>query len=398
MITDDQVVALLRDAGSAGPLPTPVDPAVATTRARRDRTRIRGLTGLAVASVAIALLLSTGTPWLATAASGDPATAASTRLMNLGLVVLGIAALSIPLLAIAVPFALRLPETARRRSALGAYWGVVALAVLSFTTYTTTTFLVWPQDALRQPMNIYLPYVAAADAVLCTVVALMLLARRRLRPSSVPPVSGTLWLFFAFLSGTWLMWVAYQQFVERWLLVRGTMTSFDAYGFLALAVLIGGAALFGAFAARRSSRRRGQVVGGTLLVVGSAGIGGWGGLLLDARSSTGVSFGGPAAFVVLLLAAAVAVAVIGARAWVGGRAAGPWVTALLAAVAASGAFSTGLRALTALSMVARIGQEHRVLPQALWAVALGLLSIGFAYALDRRLGSEPDADADEISR
>ena len=49
MITDDQVATLLRDAGNAGPLPSPLDPAAAVARARTDRTRSRALAGLAVA-------------------------------------------------------------------------------------------------------------------------------------------------------------------------------------------------------------------------------------------------------------------------------------------------------------------------------------------------------------
>lgn len=392
MITDDQVATLLRDAGSAGPLPAPLDAGVAVARARRERTRVRGLVGLAGALVAIGLVALGDLPARVRAAGGGGADRAADPTPTL--VVLAGAALALVVAAIATPFVLRLDERSRLRAVLAATWGAFALATGSLTMYPTASLLVSPSHLVDGVPRGWALSAGIWESVVLAVMVLALLARRRLRPGSLRPVSGALWLVGALHLGYWFAAVLYLQLLDRVGSRFGRAVDFDLWSLLPLAVVVVMTAGLGLLALRGDPRWRSRVTGSTVLVASAASMGLWASTLYD--FSVAVTTTEAARwFVLTALLLSLAGAVLGAW-WALPPGSRRWTTAVVAALAASAATTAGTGSTTALQTTSRIGHEASAFGGMVVAVVVALVAVVLVALLDRRTRVAEPPEADDL--
>ncbi|MFN8149062.1 MAG: hypothetical protein U0R76_16565 [Candidatus Nanopelagicales bacterium] len=190
MITDDQVAALLRDAGNDGPLPRPLDPSYAVAQARRGRTRTQALSGLAVALAAVLVLTEPGRVLLAASTGATTGTTTGSWFWAylapiLLLVLLGC--------ALATPLARRLREESRARRLLAALWGVLALLLASLLS-SYVGYLLSPSHVAARNATLRHALVRPGALVPVVLAAGPLLGRRALRSTSIRPVTGAVWL------------------------------------------------------------------------------------------------------------------------------------------------------------------------------------------------------------
>jgi hypothetical protein len=390
VITDDQVVALLRDAGSAGPLPRPLDPRDVVSRSRAGRTRTLALAGLGTALAAVVVLTEPGRVLLAQAASGG--TSPQGRGLFPGLLPAVLLLVVIVASAVATPVAARLPEEAGARRALAAVWGVLAILVAGLFSEWGGVFLVpsrWeflqsPRPLQPIALMVLAPTVVAAGA---------LLARRVLRPSSMHPVSGAVWLSLSLMSGWALASLAYLPVSNP---APGTT---DVGAVVALAAGLAVAVALGAAAYRRlppgSPWRR--AAGLTLLVAatGAATI-----LCLELWSALGagkLTLARTGGVVWLAVAAVILVglALLGAR-LAFGSAVRTWVTAVLAVAVVPLAVQSGQSLISAMQPDVKTGVVHPA-PGLLWACLLAILAVTALVLLDRRT-SRQEAAEDAVDR
>ena len=379
MITDDQVAALLRDAGNAGPLPRPLDPTVAVAQARRDRSRTHGLAGLAVAVVAVAVLTGPGRAVLSQAAAGGETGDGEDRrpfILGLGLLVAVFV-----LLGIATPFARRLPARAALRSFVAAGWGALGLAEVGVSA-TLGAWLFYQPDLRDSYLDgQLLLYLGGETAVVVAVGALCLWLRRLLLPTSVRPLTGALFLLASLQAGTWVGIAMLSQ------VVLGRVSSgVTPTALVGLLVLLLAALGFGAAALRGTRRVLARAGGMTLLMIGAryVAVAGYDLVISLMRTPAGQPNRAAAtAFVVVTLAVGVAVAAGGARLW-RGPAARPWSASLLAVLAATSTLAAGSLLETAATVSRPDGRSFTVVSGFGWGLALALLGTVALAAVDRR--------------
>jgi hypothetical protein len=284
---------------------------------------------------------------------------------------------------VATPFARRLPEGARRRSLLAAVWGVLSLVVLGVLGSELAAFLVTP-DALVDMMR-GTPRVGAilglseglglVSFVLCW---LALLARRALRPASLPPFRGALWVTLAVEAGYWVSIVGLAPVLRA----RGTasLAGVAAFGVLVLvAVAVGTWCSRGRFGLRSLQR----VGGVTLLVAGSACLSAVGleALQVLPRALTEGRGSGSVALVVLVgLALAASIAGAGLALPPGER---PWARRLLAVLTTAAPLAAG--SLLFQSLVgSRPASTVSAVQEQMVVVLLAVAAVTALVVLDRR--------------
>ncbi len=394
MITDDQVAALLRDAGTAGPLPRPLDPSDAAARAGRGRTRTEALSGLAVALAAVLVLTEPGRVVLTTATVGATAPVSpgwSPEYLPPVLLLLVLLAS-----ALATPLALRLRVDAVPRRLLAAVWGVVAILVVGLFSSEWGVFLVPSRWELLRGTRFFQPWPWLVLLVPPVVVAAgALLGRRALRPSSIRPVSGALWLSVCLMCGWALASLAFQP------------VSDPAPGSTPLAVVALAAALAVTVGLGAAARRRlppgspwRLSSGATLLVVA-----------VSAATSLGIEVpqvlnlvtrrphAGVVTWLVVVTAVLICLALVGAR-----LALHPqrrtWLSAVLAVAVVPLSVQSGQSLMSAMQSDVRTGAVHPA-PGLLWAGLLAVLAVAALVAVDRRTSSPAVVDgsgADSTAR
>ncbi len=392
MITDDQVVALLRDAGNAGPMPAPLAAGDAVARARRDRTRFGGLVGIAAAVVAVGLVASADLPAPVRAAGGDGV--GGTPDPGPTLFVLAGAALAVVLAAIATPLALRLGERSHVRAVLAATWGAFALAVGSLTMYPTASLLVSPSRLVDGVPRNWALLAGSWESVVLLLMVLALLARRRLRPGSLRPFCGALWLVAALHLGYWFAAVLYLQILDRVGSRYGAAASFDRYSLVALALVIVAALGLGMLALRGQPHARSRVLGGTVVVASAGAAGVWASTLYSFAVSVTTT---EAArwFVLSALVLSLGAAALGAMVALP-PAPRRLTTALVAALAASASTTAGSGTTTALQTTARIGHEASAFGGMVASVLVALVAVALVALLDRRTRMAGPPSAGEL--
>jgi len=392
MITDDQVADLLRDAGNDGPLPRPLDPAVAVSRARRSRTRTQGLVGLAAVLGLIAAVEAPTRSVLDQALGAGSSTVPAEQHWWAALMPVWALLLVLVVAGLATPVALRLPEAERRRTLLAATWGVLSLVVLGVLGSWLAAFLVTP-DTLVDNLRVtpraaaILGWSAGLGLVSFVLCWIALLARRALRPAALPPFRGALWVILAVEAGYWVSIVALAPGLGS--RFTPSLAGVAAFGVLVLVALAVGTWCSRGRFGPRTLRRVGGV---TLLVAGSACLSAVGleALQVLPRALTEGRAAGAVALVVLVaisltvsLAGAVLALPPGARPWAGRLLAVLATAAPLAAGSLLFQSLTGSRPVGALSAV-----SERMVVVLLVAAAVSALG-----ALDRRPARATGHDA-----
>ena len=383
MITDDQVADLLRDAGNDGPLPRPLDPSVAVVRARRSRTRTEGLVGLAVVLGLVAAVGAQTRPALDHPLGGGSSTVPAEQHWWAAVMPVWALLLVLVVAGVSTPFARRLPEGARRRSLLAAAWGVLSLVVLGVLGSWLAAFLITP-DALVDNLRVtpravaILGWSAGLGLVSFVLCWLALLARRALRPASLPPFRGALWATLAVEAGYWVSIVALAPVLGS--RFTPSLAGVAAFGILVLVALAVGTWCSRSRFGQRSLRRVG---GGTLLVAGSACLSAVGleALQVLPRALTEGRASGAVALVVLVavsLAASLAGAVLALPP--GQR---PWAARLLAVLTTAAPLAAG--SLLFQSLVgSRPASTISAVQEQVVVVLLAVAAVAALVVLDRR--------------
>lgn len=381
MITDDQVVALLREAGSAGPLPRPLAPSLVVEQGRRSRTRAHALVALTAVVGLVAAAGTTGRSAVDQAIGGvsaaHPVTQQSAWLPVWALLLVFAVA------GVATAFALRLPELARRRSLLASTWGVMSVVALGVPGTQLAAFLGYPDTLID-----HLRETPGAGAIVERLVGLMVVsfalcwiaqvARRALRPAAPPAFRSALWLTFAVEAGYWLSLIGLATVLG--FRSRASAPGVATFGALVLAALAAGAWCSRGKADLRSPRHVGGV---TLLVAGSACLSTAG---LDALQvlpralSDGRTTGALA--IVLMVAVCAAPALAGAALALpeGER---PWTARLLAVVSTAAPLAAGTLLVDSLTVSRSVGAISAVEAQTV-AVLLVVAAVAALMTLDRR--------------
>jgi hypothetical protein len=375
VITDDQVVTLLRDAGNDGPLPRPLDPTHAVAQARRGRTRTQALSGLAVALAAVLILTEPGRVLLAASTGGtsSPSTpnAFPTVLVPIALVLLLLGC------ALATPAARRLREDSRARRLLAALWGVLALLLASLLS-SYVGYLLSPTNVETLNAGRFgTPWVALVLLVPVVLAVGPLLARRALRSSSIRPVSGAVWLSLG-LGCSWSLGeLALLPVIDPG---RGR-TLWDV---VALAAAIAAVVGIGAAARRRlpAGAPWRRSAGDTLLLVAAGASTTLGLVLPEALPPTTRASALGAGWILAGVAALLALAVVGAR-WALAPGHRTWpTTGLSVAVVLLSTLASGAL-LEALRLDSGTGAVHPT-SGLLWAGLLVVVATAALVVVDRR--------------
>lgn len=375
MITDDQVASLLREAGSAGPLPRPLDPGTAVARARAARQRGQAVLGLAVAASLVVLVAAIGRDASSQAAGGGGTEPVGPYWWALAPLVLQPAVLVLG--GIATPFVRRLPLTSGVRVGLAAVFGVLAVSLLSFSV-ALAAVAASPELILSLRGGV-LVYVAAEIGVVLLLGGLSLLGRRVLRPGSLRPWSGVVAGILAFQAGA-----AVCMILLRPAYIPSRSPSPFALMVVALLALLAVVAARGAKRGSASGSSWSRPAGAVLLLASAAGASMVASALLGLLGN-GAHERGTVLLVTLLVGFA-AGGVLGGRLALGWKGRG-WRPGVLAALAAIPAALAG----TSLDNVSRGSTGSLQLPTS--ALAAGVVLAGLAVlalvALDRSIPPDP---------
>lgn len=384
MITDDQVVALLRDAGNDGPLPRPLDPTYAVAEARRGRTRTQALSGLAVALAAVLILTEPGRVLLTAAAGG--ATVARSPGVSPAYLAPVLLALVILAAGLATPFARRLRDDAVLRRLLAALWGVLALLLAGL--FPEGGVLLAPSywEALSGG-RFWSPWAGLVVVVPILLAAGALLARRTLHPASIRPLSGAAWLNLCLACGWALAALVVQPVTNS---ARGG-TALDA---VALAAALAVAVALGAAAHRRlpTGSPWSRSSGATLLVVATSSATILGLMVPPAfRGVTGSLRAGGAAYLVVAAVVLVVLALVGARLALPSQARSR-LTGVLAVAVVPLSVQSGQSLMSAMAADPRTGVVHPA-SGLIWGGVLAVLAVAALVVVDRC--TSPPAVEDE---
>lgn len=383
MITDDQVVTLLRDAGNAGPMPAPVDARDVVGIARRERTRSRAAVGLVVALCLIAAA-TIGAPHalLATPEAGAPTTASW---WPWPVVIPAVLLVALAAVSLAVR---RAPAGSTRRTVPAALWGVAAFTLLLLSWPVLYSLLMYLSPPLPKSIQIKWAGVAAYLGV-AALAWLSLIVRQRLlaRPRGSMLISSC--LTASTISALVLSWLLLAQVLAPARKGTGTLVA-AVVGLAVVAVLLGWVA-----SRRVGSDRPGRTaVGGYLLMVGAAATVVWFGQVVLLRTDAPVRWGMLGGFVAIGLVAA-ALAAVGAW-WVerpgprrAARTLSTWAAAVIT-VAAGHELSTTIW--SGLQSVAREPHEG-FLGYLLWGAGMTLAATWLLVQRDRRVAPWPDLSA-----
>ncbi len=387
MITDDQVAALLRDAGNDGPLPRPLDPTYAVAQARRGRTRTQALSGLAVALAAVLVLTEPGRVLLTAAAGG--ATVPSAPGVSPAYLAPVLLALVILAAGLATPFARRLRDDAVPRRLLAALWGVLALLLAGLLPEGGVLLAPSYWEALSGS-RFWSPWAGLVVLVPILLAAGALLARRALRPSSIRPLSGAVWLTLCLACG-WALGALVVQPVTH--SARGGAL-LDA---IALAAALGVSVALGAAARRRlpTGSPWSRSAGATLLVVATSSATILGLMVPPAfRGVTGSLRAEGAAYLVVATVVLVVLALVGARLAMPPQTRSR-LTGVLAVAVVPLSVQSGQLLTSAMAADPRTGVVHPA-SGLIWAGVLAVLAVAALVLVDRRTAPAPiDRDVDD---
>jgi hypothetical protein len=386
VITDDQVATLLRDAGTAGPVPAPVDGYVVAARARAQHARRRAAAGggAAVALLAIGVTVATSS---GTGGSELPLTSfgPASRQQQPGDVARTVVLVGgvLALLTVLTLLGRRTAPTSLGRSVLAAIWGLVPVVLVLLAGPYTSYLLLWGAVvASPQTSTLTLCSVITVVTAVCAWIPVHL--RLRLLGPRDSSLVATGWLVLSLVAGQAIAWIALLRFVGA----RQQASPVTVVSAAAVVVLAMGAGWLRA-------RRRGEArpvrwgLGSSVLLVGSTAAVIWwdelgSGALLSSHWrlwSEVVALG--------LLPAAVA----GSGAWLvvarGPRR--PLRAALVAAVALL--VVAAAQALHWLIWYAAVGAPRSstgLSGYLVWAVVLAVAATAALVAYDRRSAAEDD--------
>lgn len=374
MITDDQVAALLRDAGNDGPLPRPLDPSYAVAQARRGRTRTQALSGLAVALAAVLVLTEPGRAALSAATGATTGTTTGSWFWAYLAPILLLVLLLVS--ALATPFALRLREDAAPRRLLAALW--LVLAVLLASLFSGLGLVLVRPDLLHTSFGAQIIPLSAYFFIPVALSSGALLARRRLRPGSLRVLSGAAWLTFALVSGQAVANVVLLP------MVNARPGTDSPTGLLLLAVALLATVALGALS------QRGRPAGGawrrgaaTTLMVCSATVAAVFGaeLLYVVGGQSSIIRASGAVWLTLAVVLMLGLALLGA--WLaldaGTR---RWSSVVLAVAVVPLAMQAGQQLLVSVQADPRTGVPHSA-PGLLAASVLGVLAVSALMVVDR---------------
>ena len=387
MITDDQVATLLREAVLTSPLPVDFDEV--ERRGHRNRATARVLGGLGAAAAVVVLTLSWGSTTLRTTSSSTGGNLDGAA--GLQTVLIALAALALAFVGCGITSALvrDQPVASPVRRTLAAAWGVLSVLANAPLQYVLFAFVV-ETSMLGRPFAVRSWSVVAIALAFLALVWVGLTTRRRMLGRRTGGTAATAWLVTAWLVSGFAIEITFTHLVSN-----TARTAPDGWqGVLApvavavLAVIAGVRLLPGP----HLPSRIGSAVAVTVLLVASVSA-----VVLGASlaSSTGAS-SWAVVTLVLLTAASLVVALLGARAAALGTGAHAWTTSVLLVL--TSCLVTG--AAERFSDLLLIGLAHaaplRPSPTgyAVWTVVLSLAATMSLIVLDRRLDLGRSATSD----
>jgi hypothetical protein len=386
LITDDQVAALVREAGMAAPVPRPVDLAEVERRSHRDRATARALGGLAAAAALVILALSWGSSALrpTAAATGPNARDDAERWMLTGLAVLALLLVAAGIAAVLVRGR---PATSTARRTVAAAWGVLAALLMAPVLYLIGTFVENPSllwEISSHTLQRFIPLGAGFVALVWLAQSL----RRRMLGRRGGGTLAAVWLV-----ATWLVAGAVIRMLADHLLVdRVTSTSVSSVVVPTVLLVVAVAAGVRLLRSEAHPRPLRATVGLTVSAIASFVAVDFVSLLVGVYGVTLSRLASP----LLVSVLALGVALLGSRVAARGSGAEAWTTAALVVLTACLAWSaaTHFSAMLQLGLSVRVPSEGASAGYARWAVAFSLAATVSLLVLDRRLAVGRSARSD----